>query len=102
MPSAKEQAEKIAVEAIHWRERSTEANTYTNFLRFVDDILLTTRREALAETTAILKGLMDEKRKCSPHYTGHDDRWCEVCESMEDAYGYALTKLEALAAEEDR
>ena len=97
MPSAKEKAE---IQNIHkkWPHEG-DCNSYEKAL-FA--LIATTRREALAETTDILKGLMDEKRKCSPHYTDHDDRWCEVCESMEDAYGYALTKLEALAASDER
>lgn len=40
-----------------------------------------------------------ERRLCSDSYEGHDERYCDVCESMEDAYLYAIEKIEAKAKE---
>lgn len=42
---------------------------------------------AKEKAAGIAKTLREEKQKCSPNNTQHDDRWCPECEAMEDAYG---------------
>ncbi len=39
---------------------------------------------AREKAKGIAESDIHEKRLCQPTYTGHDDRWCQVCESAKD------------------
>lgn len=51
---------------------------------------------AKEKAAGIAKTLREEKQKCSPNNTQHDDRWCPECEAMEDAYGVIEGRILAM------
>ena len=90
--------EKIAV-ALREYGNQCSAGMQTTMTKMAHEWVDKARAEALKDVCQLLQSLQFEKRKCSPEFDGHDDRWCPACADMEDAYGYAETKIRALAKE---